>query len=357
MKKLTEKLILEEPIDEIEVEENNELEIPEAELEQPIQVNDIPEEVVDNAYGNLISNTISREWDDINSYKDLVAQFVSEQKYPEVVDILNQLIDDKTINVGMLTKALELINGTEQNDLMQQGIDKAEEVISDNRDLAKEVAEENLKENYFIIDIDDEKSQGLDKAKFGDYVDFLGATEVAKKYALKHKANVEVVDDKYNVLAQFLYKDLIKESLKESEDPRVKELKRIIKKLEGTDLTDAQRDSLEKQRDILRDKLDKAGIDYNLDDSLKESNTNITIDIITAEMNQKEKDIYFGSVKQYNIKSTPKSKSIITISGNKEDVYNWLIDCGLKDKDYFKDEEIYNDFIEWIKSRKNESLK
>ena len=40
----------------------------------------------------------------------------------------------------MLTKALELINGTEQNDLMQQGIDKAEEVISDNRDLAKEVA-------------------------------------------------------------------------------------------------------------------------------------------------------------------------------------------------------------------------
>jgi len=87
---------------------------------------------------------------------------------------------------------------------------------------------------------------------------------------------------------------------------------------------------------------------------IKESNTNITIDIITAEMNQKEKDSYFGSVKQYNIKSTPKGKSIITISGNKEDIYDWLIDCGLKDKDYFKDEKAYNNFTKW---RKNKSLK
>ena len=134
----------------------DEVTIPEAELEQPIQVNDIPQDVVDNAYGNLISNSISREWDDINSYKDLVAQFVSDNQFPEVVDILNQLIDDKTINVGMLTKALELINGTEQNDLMQQGIDKAEEVISDERDLAKESIKEDLEHPAFPQVYDDE---------------------------------------------------------------------------------------------------------------------------------------------------------------------------------------------------------
>lgn len=139
MKRLTEKLILEEPTDEIKIEDNTN-------IEEPTQIEEVPQEVVDNAYGNLISNTISREWDDINSYKDLVAQFVSEQKYPEVVDILNQLIDDKTISIGMLTKVLELINGTEQNDLMQQGIDKAEEVISDNATKEEEVVEESLTE-------------------------------------------------------------------------------------------------------------------------------------------------------------------------------------------------------------------
>lgn len=145
---LKEKLLLEEPQDDIE------LVVPEeAPIEEPVENNDVPQEVVDNAYSNLISNTISREWEDINSYKDLVAQFVSEQKYPEVVDILNQLIDDKTISVGMLTKALELINGTEQNDLMQQGIDKANEVI--NNDTKEKVVDESLKEDAIDNQFDD----------------------------------------------------------------------------------------------------------------------------------------------------------------------------------------------------------
>ena len=213
MKKLTEKLILEEPIDEIEVEEKD-IEIPEAELEEPIQVNDILQDVVDNAYGNLISNSISREWDDINSYKDLVAQFVSDNQFPEVVDILNQLIDDKTINVGMLTKALELINGTEQNNLMQQGIDKAEEVISDERDLAKEVAEESLNESKDDVVFE---CHDFIIRKCGEdcYSLWLSNREkgVGKTYSTTTKT-FKTIDDAKNYAKQYYGKDY-DESLKE----------------------------------------------------------------------------------------------------------------------------------------------
>lgn len=52
-----------------------------------------------------------------------------------------------------------------------------------------------------------------------------------------------------------------------SEDTRVKELKRILKKLESSDLTDNQRDALEEKRDLLREKLDKEGVKYSLEDS------------------------------------------------------------------------------------------
>ena len=51
------------------------------------------------------------------------------------------------------------------------------------------------------------------------------------------------------------------------EDSRVRELKYIIKRLESADLTDAQRDALEEKRDILREKLDNAGVKYTIDDS------------------------------------------------------------------------------------------
>lgn len=53
---------------------------------------------------------------------------------------------------------------------------------------------------------------------------------------------------------------------KDFEDTRVKELKRILKKLESTDLTDAQRDALEEKRDLLFEKLDNESVHYSLDE-------------------------------------------------------------------------------------------
>ena len=133
MKRLQEKILLEEP----EFDDN--ITMPEAELSEPIKVDPTPEEVVDNGYAGLINMAITNEWSNINSYKDMIANFTVDNKFPEVVDILNQIIDDNTIIVGMLTKALEIIDGPQPQELMQQGIEKAENAIGD---IDKEETEE-----------------------------------------------------------------------------------------------------------------------------------------------------------------------------------------------------------------------
>lgn len=118
-------LELEEPIDEEPIEDEI------TEIEEPSEP--ITQEVADNAYLTQINDLITSEYGKIDEVKSIIATFDSEdaiEKNEEVISILNAFIDETTISIGMLTKASELIDST-TNDLMQQGIDKAEEVIKD----------------------------------------------------------------------------------------------------------------------------------------------------------------------------------------------------------------------------------
>lgn len=109
-------------------------ELPAVEIAGPIQVEEqpveeVPAEVEANAYKTLITNLIQKEWDSINEINSVVATLVGTE-YEEISNILSSIVDEKTVQIGMLTKASELIDNSDAT-LMNTGIEKAEEIISE----------------------------------------------------------------------------------------------------------------------------------------------------------------------------------------------------------------------------------
>lgn len=109
-------------------------ELPAVEIAGPIQVEEqpveeVPQEVEVNAYKTLITNLIQKEWDSINEINSVVATLVGTE-YEEISNILTSIADEKTVQIGMLTKASELIDDSDAT-LMNSGIEKAEEIISE----------------------------------------------------------------------------------------------------------------------------------------------------------------------------------------------------------------------------------
>lgn len=121
----------------IEVDESlKEENLPDVELEEPITISDTKfeleepsEEVVLNANVGLINDLISREWELINEYKSIIATLELD-KQEELIAILNSVVDEKTIQLGMLNKAVELLDD-DSVELMKQGEDKAEEILAE----------------------------------------------------------------------------------------------------------------------------------------------------------------------------------------------------------------------------------
>jgi len=87
--------------------------------------------IVDDAIKTLINNAIKREFDYLDSLNADIATI--KQEAPEktdIISILEEVAMEKNIHVGMLTKALSLID-SESQDLMNVGIEKAENIISE----------------------------------------------------------------------------------------------------------------------------------------------------------------------------------------------------------------------------------
>lgn len=119
------RLINEETIKPVAAEEVEEITSPE--------INEIPEEVVTNACQDLVNGLIQNAWNFISEINSTIAtidyDFKNEITKKEVKEILNQIVDDTTINIGMLHKAFELIN-VDKATLLTSGEEKAEQIIS-----------------------------------------------------------------------------------------------------------------------------------------------------------------------------------------------------------------------------------
>lgn len=116
--------------------------------EEPVEAPAVEEphaDVPESVFTDLINSAIQKEWDFISSINSLIATFEFEYKddnKEDLASIFNQLVDDTTINIGMLHKAAELVS-SKQAELMDAGEQKAEEIISEP---AQELANENLNE-------------------------------------------------------------------------------------------------------------------------------------------------------------------------------------------------------------------
>lgn len=132
-------------IEEIVIEPQN-VEIEEVPSEQPEEIKPIqlepeqelveiekPEDtqIIKNAYTSSLNDIVQKIWElisDINSVIATIDYTHDCPDYENVCAILNGIVDDSTISIGMLTKVLTIID-TKTGELLTAGEQKAEEIV------------------------------------------------------------------------------------------------------------------------------------------------------------------------------------------------------------------------------------
>lgn len=107
--------------------------VPEETIEEiPETETEISDEQVKNAFSAMINDLVSDEFNSIRTISSIIATLEAEniESKKDIQTILQNILDEKNINVGMLTKTLELLD-PKKVELMNNGIEKAEEVISE----------------------------------------------------------------------------------------------------------------------------------------------------------------------------------------------------------------------------------
>ena len=114
---IKEAILLDEPIEELPP-----VDVTPIEIEEP----KVDDEIKTNTMSSIIANEITHTYDSIDSIKSIIATISSEMPDREdVIAIMNQLVDDSTIHIGMLQKAMDLIDG-KSSELIDTGIESAE---------------------------------------------------------------------------------------------------------------------------------------------------------------------------------------------------------------------------------------
>lgn len=96
------------------------------------EVEEIDEKIAANACEEAVNSLTQQAWDFISNINSVIATLelnYKEEAKKDVIEILNALITDSTINIGMLQKATNLMN-IEKIDLLDAGEDKAEKVLT-----------------------------------------------------------------------------------------------------------------------------------------------------------------------------------------------------------------------------------
>lgn len=107
-----------------------ELPIEEPVIEEPVMNQS---QMAVNAYTDLLQDLLRKQWDVINSADGIMATISAEEtdagmNKEDVIKILQGLVEESTKSVGMITKALGVVD-QEQEDLMAQGVREAERLI------------------------------------------------------------------------------------------------------------------------------------------------------------------------------------------------------------------------------------
>ena len=162
------KILLEEPEDEKTLEpidiENKEDEVDSQEEESTssndIEVEEEPtssqDENLDSGISSMINSSIVSTWNRIDEFTSMIATVKSYSNYESLNSILQSILDDEMIHIGQLQKALSLVSSSE--DLISQGVEKAEEVIDSSKSPEIDGSSEIEDEAEEVIK-DDEETQ------------------------------------------------------------------------------------------------------------------------------------------------------------------------------------------------------
>ena len=154
----------EEGLDQIELEPI----VVEPEME--VQIEEPKPEVVTTAYMDMLQDVLRKQWDVINACDSIVASLSMDESIPfnkeDVSSVLKKIVEDTTVAIGMTTKAISTVD-PKQEDLMADGVDKAEEVINNTGEHVEETlteAETSEKEHKKkIVDLIASETDVFDK--------------------------------------------------------------------------------------------------------------------------------------------------------------------------------------------------
>ena len=105
-------------------------------IEQNQQVENTPEideEIVKTASEETINFLIQKSWDFISDVKSVIATLAvnyEDELKDDVIEILNVVVDDATINIGVLQKVANMMN-KRRLQLLNTGEDKVEQILSE----------------------------------------------------------------------------------------------------------------------------------------------------------------------------------------------------------------------------------
>lgn len=165
-------------VDDEETTEENPEELTEPEITEEPETLFTPKletdpEVEENAFktsvGDSVNGLSNQCWEFISNVNGLIATIdfnYSGDNKEEIKEILNSLVDDATISVGMIEKASELLDA-QKSDLINSGREKAEEIIADHptddeTEIVKPVTPEEANKSamdHVFTDISDEDNK------------------------------------------------------------------------------------------------------------------------------------------------------------------------------------------------------
>lgn len=156
-RKIVEKLILEEPQDEEEVQENEE----EVEVEeQEVEEDEPSREDEDRAVLSALTYAIQGCWARVDEYNSIIAS-LSDMDFAEaqeIADILRDVTNSVLVSVGQLEKAIGIVNPqaelnveTGRNSEVEE---EQEEVESDNEEVTDEVETTEVEEEEEMLPLE-----------------------------------------------------------------------------------------------------------------------------------------------------------------------------------------------------------
>ena len=118
-------ILLDEPLDELP-----DAPIGDVAIEEP----KVDQEIVDNAMASLLSNEVASTYSRIDSLKSIVATISTEMpERDDITSILNQIIDECTMHIGMLQNAADRIDG-KTDALIDAGDESADAIAEEGSD-------------------------------------------------------------------------------------------------------------------------------------------------------------------------------------------------------------------------------